>query len=185
MNFVDYIIIIFFAVGFILGFKDGLIRKLIGLAGILIGIFLAVKFSDSFGKIITPFFNNEGYLAGIIGGFIIFIATIIIASIIKRLVHPHDKVNKLVNQISGGIIGSIQILFFLSVIFLLLGVFNFPNEKTASKSWFYKPVYSIVPGTIGFLIGGKDFIKDFIESRDIDMKTKNKANEKVKKQSGK
>jgi membrane protein required for colicin V production len=181
LNFIDYIIIIFFAVGFILGFKDGLIRKLIGLAGILIGIFLAVKFSDTFGKVITPFFNNEEYLAGIIGGFLIFIATVILASVIKRLVHPHDKVNKLVNQISGGIIGSVQILFFLSVIFLLLGVFNFPNEKAAGKSLFYKPVYSIVPGTIGFLIGGKDFIKEFIESRDIDNKSKNKSSDKEKK----
>jgi membrane protein required for colicin V production len=181
LNYIDYIILGFFIVGFILGFKDGLIRKLIGLAGILIGIFLAVKFSDSFGKLITPFFNDEQYLSSIIGGFLIFIITIIIASIIKRLVHPHDKVNKLVNQISGGIIGCIQIVFFLSVLFLLLGVFNFPNEKSASKSWLYKPVYGVVPGTIGFLIGGKDFIKDFIESKDADVKTKTKSKEKKSK----
>jgi membrane protein required for colicin V production len=182
LNFIDYIIIIFFVIGFILGYKDGLIRKLIGLAGILIGIFLAVKFSDAFGKVLTPFFNNEEYLASIIGGFIIFIATVILASIIKRLVHPHDKVNQFVNQISGGIIGSIQILIFLSVLLLVLGVFNFPNEKTASKSLLYRPVYSIVPGTIGFIIGGKDFIKDFIESRDINSKSKNKQSEKENKQ---
>jgi membrane protein required for colicin V production len=178
LNYIDYIIIVFFVVGFILGFKDGMIRKLIGLAGILIGIFLAVKFSEPFGRLLAPFFNNEPYLSGIIGGLVIFIITIIAASVIKRLVHPHDKVNKLVNQISGGIIGSIQILFFLSVIFLLLGVFNFPNEKTAAKSWLYKPVHGIIPGTIGFLIGGKDFIKDYIESKDVDIKQKVKATDK-------
>ncbi|MCX6150238.1 MAG: CvpA family protein [Ignavibacteriales bacterium] len=184
MNYIDYIIIAFLVIGFILGFKDGMVRKLIGLSGILIGIFLAVKFSEPVGKLLSPFFNNEPYLAGIIGAFVIFIITIIAASVIKRLVHPHDKVNQLVNQISGGIIGTVQIVFFLSVLLLLLGVFTFPKTKTAEASWLYKPVYNVVPSTIGFLIGGKDFVKEFIESKDIDTsannKQKNKSSDKQK-----
>lgn len=166
MNYIDYLIIGLFIIGFILGFKDGFIRKLIGLAGIIVGIFLAVKFSDTAGKLLLPIFNDEPYLAGVIGSLLLFILTVIAASIIKRLVHPHDKVNKMLNQILGGTAGSIQVVFFLSLIFLLLSVFNFPDEKTSSGSVFYKPVYSVVPGTIGFLIGGKDLVKEYIGDPD-------------------
>lgn len=166
MNYIDFIIIALFLVGFILGFKDGFIRKLIGLAGIVIGIFLAVKLSDTAGKLLLPIFNDEPYLAGIIGAILIFVLTIIAASIIKRLVHPHDKVNKMLNQILGGTAGSIQVVFFLSLVFLLLSAFNYPDEKTSSESLFYKPVYSVVPGTIGFLIGGKDLVKEYIGDPD-------------------
>ncbi len=181
MNYIDYIIIAFFIVGFILGFKDGFVRKLIGLAGIFVGIFLAVKFSEPAGKLLSPLFNNEPYLSGVIGAIVIFILAIVAASIIKRLVHPHDKVNKLLNQILGGTAGSIQTIFFLSLVFLLLAVFNFPNDKIASKSIFYKPVYSVVPGTVGFLIGGKDLVKEYIEGKDA----KNPKTEKTKKDSAK
>ncbi len=166
MNYIDYIIIALFLIGFILGFKDGFIRKLIGLAGIIVGIFLAVKFSDTAGKLLLPIFNDEPYLAGIIGSLVLFVLTVVAASIIKRLVHPHDKVNKLLNQILGGTAGSIQVIFFLSLVFLLLSAFNFPDDKTSSKSLFYKPVYSVVPGTIGFLIGGKDLVKEYIGNAD-------------------
>jgi len=173
LNYIDFIIIALFLVGFILGFKDGFIRKLIGLAGIVVGIFLAVKLSDTAGKLLLPIFNGEPYLAGIIGAILIFVLTIVAASIIKRLVHPHDKVNKMLNQILGGTAGCIQVVFFLSLIFLLLSAFNYPDEKTSSESLFYKPVYSVVPGTIGFLIGGKDLVKEYIGDPD-------KKNQKIK-----
>lgn len=166
MNYIDYIILALIAVGFILGFKDGLVRKIIGLLGIFAGIFLAVKFSDRFGKMLSPLLDDEQYLAEIIGAVIIFLVCILVASIIKRLVHPHDKVNKFVNQFLGGLTGIIQMVFFTSVVFLFLSLFKFPAKETSKNSLLYSSVYSIVPSTIEFLIGGKDFVKEYIENKD-------------------
>ncbi len=170
MNYLDYIIIIIAVIGFLLGFKDGLIRKIIGLIGLIAGIGLAFEFSDEIGKILTPFFNNDNYLANIISGILIFLIVVLIASIVKRIVHPLDKVNRFLNQLIGGIIGSAQIIFFLSGFMLFLDIFSFPAKETQKSSLFYQPVHNIIPATFDLIVGHhskiSDIIKDFIESKD-------------------
>lgn len=175
MNYVDFIILGFVIIGFILGYKDGLVRKIIGLLGLFLGIFLAVKFAAKAGKLIAPMMDQEVYLAEIAAGIIIFIAVIVLTAVVKRLVHPHDKVSKFVNQLLGGITGTIQIIFLISGIFLFLNIFNVPDKKAAGKSLLYGSVYGLMPKTIEFMIGGKDFVKDYIESKDRAELKKNKA----------
>ena len=138
MILLDALIIIAVIVGFILGFKDGFIRKLVGLAGFIIAIFAAVFFAGKLGQMIENLFGIEYYLAEIIGGVVIFFTILTIFMFLKRVVHPFDKVNNLINQIVGGIVGSVQILFFLSAIFIIVNVFDEPDEATREKSLFYK-----------------------------------------------
>jgi len=99
LNYLDYIIIVIILIGFLLGFKDGLVRKLIGLLGLIFGIGLAFQFSGTVGKLLIRFFNNDEYLSSVIAGILIFLVVILIATIIKRIVHPFDKVNRLINQV--------------------------------------------------------------------------------------
>jgi membrane protein required for colicin V production len=153
-------------IGFILGYKDGLVRKIIGLLGVFLGIFLAVKFAAKAGTLIAPLMDQEFYLAEIAAGFLIFLAVVVIASVVKRMVHPHDKVSKFTNQLLGGITGTIQIVFIISGLFLFLNIFNVPDKKAADKSLLYGSVYGVMPKTIDFMIGGKNFVKDYIESKD-------------------
>lgn len=169
MNYIDYILIGIILIGFILGYKDGLIRKIIGLFGLIIAIFLAISYSGTLGNYLSPMFNNENYLAKIVSGIIIFFATILLFAIIKRLIHPSDKVNKFLNQLLGGIAGTLQIVFLTSVFLLLLNAINLPGEEDINNSKLYSTVYSLVPTTIDLIIG-KDlktegFLKDYLESR--------------------
>lgn len=177
MNYVDYIIIGLILLGFVLGFKDGLIRKIIGLAGLIVGIFVSYKYNGFFGKFLAPIFDGEQYLAEIIASFIIFFGIIVIASILKRIVHPHDKVNNFINQSLGGIIGSIQIFFFISLLLLLLNIFNFPEFETKKTSLLYNYAYSFVPKTLQLLLGDefktKNLIKEFVESKEDTLNTGN------------
>jgi membrane protein required for colicin V production len=159
-------------IGFLLGFKDGLVRKIIGLIGLIAGIGLAFEFSDKVAKITTPFFNNDEYLANVLAGILIFLIVIFIASIIKRVIHPIDKVNRLLNQFLGGLIGAVQIVFFASALFLFLNIFSLPNIKQRNKSMFYNTVLDIIPKTIDFVVGhhskATDYLKQYIEKKDID-----------------
>lgn len=193
MNFIDYILIIIIFIGFILGYKDGLVRKLIGLAGLILAIYLAVTYADRIGEQLTPIFNNESYLAKIIGGFIIFLATILIVSIIKRLVHPVDKVNKFFNQLLGGIAGALQIIFFASIFLLFLNVFDIPTKENKDGSLLYSSIYGVTPSIMDLIVGSnfkaEGFIKDYINSQNeeevpaeftspIDLDTLNTNNDK-------
>ncbi|MBS3943947.1 MAG: CvpA family protein [Melioribacter sp.] len=170
MNYIDYIIFVAAIIGFVLGFKDGLIRKIIGLIGLIAAIFLAYKFSDDFGNILQPVFNKDEYFSNVIAGILIFLVTILIASIIKRLVHPSDKINLFINQFIGGILGVIQIVFFLSGLFLFLKIFSFPDKTTGNNSLLYKSVYNLIPSSVDLVMGqrekGADIIKGIIEDKD-------------------
>ncbi len=157
-------------VGFILGFKDGFVRKLIGLIGLGLAIYCAVLFSAQLGHMIVNLLDIEFYLSQIIAGIAIFLVVIIVFSIIKRLIHPFDKVNNLINQIVGGLVGAIQILFFLSAVLFLLNIFDAPSKNAKKSSIFYQKVYDIIPATIDYLNSytpkTKEFIKDYFDDKD-------------------
>ncbi|MCX6167852.1 MAG: CvpA family protein [Ignavibacteriales bacterium] len=172
MNYLDYIIFIVIIIGFLLGFKDGLVRKIIGLIGLILGVFLAFQFSHKVGKLLIPFFNNDEYLSSVIAGITIFLVIILIASLLKRVIHPFDKVNRFLNQFLGGVIGVVQISFFLSALFLFLNIFSFPNSTQRENSWSYNFVLNLIPKSIDIVIGknvnASDYLKKYIEKKDED-----------------
>jgi membrane protein required for colicin V production len=147
----DILIIIGVIVGFILGFKDGFVRKLIGILGFILAVVAAVFFAGKLGLVIESVFRIEYYLAEIIGGLIIFFFIITLFMFLKRVVHPFDKVNNLINQIVGGIVGSIQILYFLSAIFIVVNIFDLPEKDTRQNSIFYDKTHKVIPLTIQYL----------------------------------
>lgn len=172
MNYLDYIIIVVVLIGFLLGFKDGLVRKIIGLIGLIVGAILALEFSSKAGKYLTRFFNDDEYLSSLIAGITIFLIVILIATILKRIIHPFDKVNRALNQFLGGIIGAVQITFFLSALFLFLNIFSFPNAVQRKESLTYNFVLDLIPKTIDLVIGHRskasDYIKRYIEKKESD-----------------
>ncbi len=170
MNFIDIIIVVLLLAGFILGFKDGFVRKIIGLLGFGLAIFLAIFYSSNLGRLIESIFGIEFYLSEIIGGLAIFCFTIIIFAVIKRIVHPFDKVNNLINQLLGGLIGFVQVLFFVSAALYLLNIFNIPDTKNKNSSALYYGVYAVLPKTIEYLKkftpDSKKLIKEYIKEKD-------------------
>ena len=90
--------------------------------------------------------------------------------LLKRVVHPFDKVNNLLNQIVGGIVGSIQILYFLSAIFIIVNIFDLPDKQTRQESLFYTPTHQVIPLTIQYLSNytpqPRQMIEDYINEKD-------------------
>lgn len=170
MNTIDGVILVAVLIGFILGFKDGFVRKIIGIVGFVFAIIAAVFLSNNFGEMIESAFGIELYLSAIIGGITVFFLVIIVFSLLKRIIHPFEKVNGLINQVAGGIVGVLQILFFLSALLLIMNIFDFPENNLKSKSVFYNPTSKILPATIDYLSSytpqAKQMIKDYIEQRD-------------------
>lgn len=170
MNFIDAVILVIAITGFILGFKDGFIRKLIGLIGLAVAALCTAVLARRFGILLENVFQIELYLSEIIGGVLIFFAIIIIFTIIKRVVHPFDKINSLINQLVGGVVGMIQIFYFLSAALLILNIFEIPSSDAKSKSLFYESTSQIIPVTINYLSAytpePRQIIKEYIEKKD-------------------
>lgn len=170
MNYLDIIFIVVAVAAFLLGFKDGFVRKLIGSLGFFLAIFLSIIFSVTSGNIINKLLGMEKYLAEILGGFIIFLVVILITSLLKRVIHPFDKVNNLMNRITGGVVGVIQIIYFLSAALYLLHIFKVPSEKDQAKSFSYSSMYKLLPKTIDYIgeftPNPKKSIKELIIEKD-------------------
>lgn len=170
MNPLDLIIIAIVLVGFVLGYKDGFVRKLIGLIGFALAVVSAIVLKDDTGKMIENLFGIEYYLAEIMGGIFIFFAIILIFTLLKRIIHPFDKVNNLINQLIGGIVGGIQLLYFLSAVFIILNIFDIPSKNVKSTSALYNYTYKIIPVTIEYINNytpaTKQIIKDYIKDKD-------------------
>lgn len=170
MNILDIIIVVSLLIGFVLGYKDGFLRKLIGFIGFILAIVFAALFKNDFGIFIEKNFDIELYFAEILAGILIFFSTMLIFTILKRIIHPFDKINSLVNKLIGGVVGGFQILFFVSAIFLLLNIFNFPAEETKKNSAFYHKTYSIIPSIFNYIKGytpdTEKIIKEFINDKD-------------------
>ncbi|MEE9431338.1 MAG: CvpA family protein [Melioribacteraceae bacterium] len=184
MNYIDYILLGLLFVGFVLGFKDGLVRKLLGLGGLIAAIVLTINYSTSLGEELAPMFSDELYLAKIVSGFLIFFGTIFLVSIIKRMIHPADKVNKFINQVLGGLAGIIQIVFIISVFLLILNVLDFPSDEDKDESLLYSSVYGVVPSTLELITGpdfeAKGFLKDYMNSKnDSNKKTEVEQTEEL------
>jgi membrane protein required for colicin V production len=170
LSILDIIIIVIILIGFILGYKDGFVRKLIGLIGFVLAVFIAIKFAASFGQIIESITGIEIYLSEIIAGIIIFLVVVFIFSVLKRYIHPFDKVNNFLNQLVGGLVGAIQILFFVSAFLIILNIFNVPGKKSKDNSFLYYKIYGIIPATIEYVsqykAKPKEIIKDYIRDKD-------------------
>jgi membrane protein required for colicin V production len=170
LNYIDIIIFVIAVLAFILGFKDGFVRKLIGTIGFFLALFLSIRYSKWLGDIYFSVTGIEQYLSEILAGFSIFLSVLIISSILKRLIHPFDKVNNLINRIVGGIVGTIQILIFVSAALYLLNIFDFPDDKVKNDSFLYGSVYKIIPFAVNSLQtitpDAKESIKEYIIEKD-------------------
>lgn len=170
MNPIDAVIIIAAVTGFILGFKDGFIRKLIGIIGFAAAVVCVALFSDDLGTAVENVFGMEYYLAEITAGVGIFLGIMLIFTILKRIVHPFDKVNNLVNQIVGGFIGMIQIMFFISALLLIMNIFDIPSKEEQKESKLYKGTSQLIPVTLNLLgrytPDTKQIIRDYINEKD-------------------
>ncbi len=178
MNYLDIIIIVVLLLGFVLGYKDGIVRKIIGFIGFIVAIVLSIIFSEYFGKFISPIFSGDQYLSSIVAGVTVFFLVIFFFSVLKRVLHPIDKVNSFVNQFLGGIAGAIQIIFFISGFLLFLNIFKVPSESARKESYLYNKAFNIIPVTIDFFLGSgsdaKNLVQSFIDNKDkisIDKKT--------------
>jgi len=151
LNYLDIVFLVIGIAAFILGFKDGFVRKLIGSLGFFAAIFLGIFLSELVGTVINNVLGTEKYLAEILGGFTVFLVMIMITSYLKRVIHPFDKVNNLMNRIAGGIVGVIQIVYFISAGLYLLQLFKVPSEEVQKSSLSYATVSHILPNTIDYI----------------------------------
>jgi len=129
MNWLDIVILVIIAISTFIGLKIGIIKAFFIIAGGIIGVFLAGRFSDSLAERLAFISNPD--IAGMVAFAIILIGVMIIAAILAAVIKWATSAVLLgwVNYLGGAILG-----FILGAIFcaaLLTMWVNFQGGSSA------------------------------------------------------
>lgn len=148
MTFIDIILGGLLLYGFVKGLWKGLFTELAGLLSLLLGIYIAIKFSGFAGTILEGHIDNPRHVS--IAAFAItFIAVvagvIVLAKVFTRL--ASFAALGWLNRLLGGVMGFLKMVLILSVslhFFLKINSNNtFAEQETLDKSLFFYPVLKV------------------------------------------
>ena len=162
MGLLDIIVTIILVAGLITGIKDGLVKRVLGLGGLIAGIIIGKRIYLSVAAKLTPLLGTSEKTTQIIAFALILIIVPLIFSLIAWLIGNLLKTAGLgwVNRLLGGIIGIITNALIVGLIFIGIESFDthevLLSQENRDASVFYYPLYR----TTGL------FIKDVREQID-------------------
>ena len=156
MNWLDIIIFLVLIGGVVSGYKNGFVGELASLAGLILGIWGAVKF----GGWTAGLLENMGLsfsLMPVVAFLITFLIITIIMQIVAGLVNNLLESISLnwINKLAGIVAGLVKAVLFSSVILLVISAVDNKRrilpQTVTEKSVLYKPVSEFVPVLLPFL----------------------------------
>lgn len=122
MNYIDIVILLFLLYGAFRGFSKGLIIEVATLAGLILGVFIAIRYSPFTEGILKDFLNITSrylsYIALAVTFLLVVIAVYLLGKMLTRLV---DIISLgLVNKLLGTLLGIAK--YFIMVCVLLIDI---------------------------------------------------------------
>ncbi len=151
MSLIDIILIAIFIIAGFHGYKKGLVSQFASLAGLLLGIWGALKFSNFTAGLLTKNFHLTTEYLHLIAFGVTFIGIVIIVHFIGKAVEGLFELAFLgyANSILGVVFGVLKMAFILSVFLIIIEKTNTKvnvlPDNIAEKSIFYRPVVRLAP----------------------------------------
>lgn len=158
MNVLDIILAVLLVLGAISGLRKGIISQLCGLVGVLLGVWLAFKFSDK----LSGWIGVE--ISDIASFVIVFVGAVLVAALAGKISAAilHATGLGIVNRIGGMLLSVVEYALVLS---LLLGLFQRINDatgwvdnKVVEESVLVEPIMTVSDFVFPYLIEFKDAI---------------------------
>ena len=129
MNYIDIVILLFLLYGAFRGFSKGLIIEVATLAGLILGVFIAIRYSPFTEGILKDFLNITSrylsYIALAVTFLLVVIAVYLLGKMLTRLV---DIISLgLVNKLLGTLLDALN------------DKFHFISEETRENSLLFDP----------------------------------------------
>ena len=150
---IDILILIAVALGIFGGFSSGLVRQVIGLAGVILAIVLSMTWAIPVGEWVVSLLELPGDYAGFAGFLTVFLGVWIIVAIISRAVMSVVKALKLsgVNRVLGAVFGGAKMFAIAGVVLVLLSMIGIPPKDVRAQSTFYAPLVGAITAGWAYL----------------------------------
>jgi len=151
MNTLDIVILVVVALLTLYGLKKGFIVSLATLAGLLLGIYLAIHFSHYAAGLIERNFHPSSFwlpaLAYSATFLVVLIVVYFIGKMVEKLVEAAGM--SILNHLGGALLGFAKGVLIMSAVLYLIALAD-PKETLISapskqRSMYYAPVAAIVP----------------------------------------
>lgn len=167
MNYVDGLLLIPLAYAAFRGFKNGLIKEVLGIAGLVIAVLLGFNLITPASHFLTQQWDLQGETVPYLAFGMVFFATLIAISVLTYIL---DTVIKLVflsipNRVFGGIFSTLKMGILLSLALIFLSGFNLPNQEVKEESIAYTYVIGIAPAAydaLAIILPGISNYKDTV-----------------------
>jgi uncharacterized membrane protein required for colicin V production len=156
----DWLFVSLCVVMFVLGFAQGAVRRLLGIAGVLFSILLAANMRDALGSFLagnwTQFPREYSYMLAF--GFLFVVLEVIFTIVIQSTYKPAPILAKypMVDEVVGGLLGIVQALLIVGAgIMILDSFFRLPIGIGEQQIQFVKDLYGAVDhsNTVGLFRG--------------------------------
>ncbi len=152
MNWIDILIVFLVTLPTWFGFRKGFLRKLLGIAGIIAGFILAIKFYDTLTPILSKVIKENPIFVNVLS-FLLIIGILYGASIwLARFIANMNSGTSLIDKILGTVVGFIQGLIVASVLLYNLSFANLPSKETRDNSLLYGTIVKIAPAMFDKII---------------------------------
>lgn len=162
MNVLDIILIILLIIAAVSGWRKGIIVQACGIAGLVLGILFAMRFSRRIGV----WLNIGPELSPVVGFIIILVVSIIVLSLIGYLFKKvfHLTGFGIIDRIGGLALSVLKIGLLLSVLTGFFAKINdsyhWVNPEEINGSVVYKPLRAVTDAVFPYIITVKDKLFD-------------------------
>jgi membrane protein required for colicin V production len=157
INLIDFIFlvpILFFAYS---GYKKGFIIEAATLGALILGLYIAIYFSDIAGGFLNKTFNIDqkymGALSFVVTFIVVVFGVIAVGKALEKIVNI--LLLGFLNKMAGAVFGIIKGALFISILIFAFSYFNLENsvfsKDAREKSMFYETVKSIAPELASWL----------------------------------
>jgi membrane protein required for colicin V production len=159
MHWLDIILLIALVIPTFIGLKQGLIKAVLSLVGLIVGVILAGAFYEQLARVFG-FIDNPD-IANVVAYILILVVVLILAAVAAKLLKAFIKIVMLgwVNSAGGAIFGFLIGAIFMGAI--LATLVKFFGPEMLSKSFIVKFLLDIFPLVLGLLPSEFDVVRDF------------------------
>ena len=149
MSFIDIIFAVLLGYALYKGIKNGLFVELASLVALVIGIFIAIKFSYLIKEILETKVSWEPKYIEIVAFAVTFLLVVLVIHLSAKLLTKIADFTYLgwLNKLAGAVFSGLKTILMLSVVILLFEKMNVNNmlvkQETLNESIFYNPTKEI------------------------------------------
>ncbi len=155
----------------LIGFRDGLVKKLVAIIMMVLGLVAAQTYRADVGRMIAEFIGIYNNTFATLGFLTIFIGVVTLQALLYRILTANYKIGGVADRSLGGILGFVQGMIFISVILMVYSVEGIPSQQVKRDSRFYSLVINIAPqildATSGIVPEFKDRLDELTKPSEI------------------